>query len=136
MMDWCRSMPKYKEGTPEWIQNQMEKFGYASVSHGTLRTQDLLPEFLSVMESFEPEGAKEIRNQVEDLLSKGMSQGVDFDDMWSDENPMWESEQMMFIMHEDLFDKLQDFAPEGFTFGASEGDASDFGFWPIPEDIF
>lgn len=33
----------------------------------------------------------------------------------------------------DLMDVLDTFAPEGYYFGVTEGDSSDYGFWEIPE---
>jgi len=34
-----------------------------------------------------------------------------------------------------LTDALNEHAPDGFMFGAHEGDGSDFGFWPIPCEV-
>lgn len=35
---------------------------------------------------------------------------------------------------DDLFDLLDDLAPNGYYFGATDGDGSDFGFWTICEE--
>ncbi len=41
-------------------------------------------------------------------------------------------EEKCYIM-ENIFDYLNEIAPEGCYFGAHEGNGSDFGFWEIPE---
>jgi len=46
----------------------------------------------------------------------------------------YEDERAVYII-EDLTDALNDLAPEGIYFGASEGDGAEFGFWQAdPED--
>jgi hypothetical protein len=70
-----------------------------SVSHGTLRPEDLVPTFAILLYKLDPEHFPE-RHPV-DL----------------EEEVEW------------LIDRLNDYAPPYFYFGAHPGDGSDFGFW-------
>ena len=93
-----------------------------SLSHGTMRTQDLLPEFLDA-----------IRDTAEyaQLIAQpfGVIPAHAIDD---DLNEWWHSEDASFVVDE-LFDVLDSYAPDGYYFGAHPGDGSDYGFWVIEE---
>lgn len=101
--------------------------GPGTVSHGTLREEDLVPVFLSVLESLDPVRKTEIslaHSQTIDILA---------DSEQAEVTPV--SPDAAGWLMEALFDALNDAAPEGFFFGAIEGDGSDFGFWEIdPEE--
>ena len=85
-----------------------------SLSHGTLRNEDLIPEFAIFLEEHaESNYAKFIQNTHN--FSVLMTENYD-------------GEQAHYTL-EDLFDALNDIAPDGCYFGAHEGDGSDFGFW-------
>ena len=87
-----------------------------SLSHATMRPQDLIPRFLDVLREHAPE--KYAPTPV----------------IPSDEDhPWWDSEDAHYLL-EDLFDALQDIAPEGCYFGAHPGDGSDYGFWEISDE--
>jgi len=95
-------------------------FAYAgTVSHGTLREQDLAPTFLSVLDDLNPTVADHLRREYAEALD-ALS-----DDEWV-ESVGW--------LFEELYDALDNVAPEGYRFGAHEGDGSDFGFWPVEDD--
>jgi hypothetical protein len=76
-----------------------------TVSYGTLRPEDLIPVF------------------VNELRRLGHA-ATHFDAEWLVENP----EDAAWLLA-DLFDALNDVAPDGTYFGAHEGDGADFGFW-------
>ena len=92
----------------------------SSVSCGTLRKQDLIPAFLDALADVDPMAYAQLV-----LMPFGPVPGYAQDDASSD---WWDSEDASFLL-ESLFDALSDAAPEGFYFGAIEGDGSDFGFW-------
>lgn len=89
------------------------------VSCDTLRPEDLLVKFWSA--------AEQISADLTDLLPD-LQRLVGEDSSESD----WNDEQAGWTL-ESLTDRLQDAAPTGFYFGASEGDGACFGFW-LSED--
>ena len=92
------------------------------VSKATLRIQDLIPAFLSVLR--ERDSATYDQIMVNRYLSAHALE--------DDEAEYWESEDALWLL-EELFDVLNDTAEEGEYFGAHEGDGSLFGFWPAEE---
>jgi hypothetical protein len=87
-----------------------------TVSHGTLREEDLVPAFLSTLKELDLERGLRIEHAYEDVIEHLMT-GLE-------PNP----DDVQALM-EDLFDGLDACAPPGWSFGAHEGDGSDFGFW-------
>jgi hypothetical protein len=91
-----------------------------TVSHGTLRNEDLLDSFASELEYWCSDAGRAQRDKFMALVDAAR-QCADPD-----------SEEAGYIV-EELFDALNTFAPEGYYFGANEGDGSDFGYWPVGE---
>lgn len=89
-----------------------------TVIHATHRNCDLIPAFLEVLKD-----TPEYLQLAHIVPSSAME---DEYDSW------WESDDAMFLVT-DLFDTLDGYAPEGYYFGAIEGDGSDFGFWKWDE---
>ena len=105
-------------------------YGYLSVSHGTLRSQDLLPAFLSTLDTYRNPSDTE----AADLVAQAR-QEVPQDAWNNDAHPYWNTEEAGYLINETLFDALNAICPEGcYYFGTLEGDASDFGFWPCMEE--
>lgn len=93
---------------------------FGTVSHGTLRNEDLLSTFASELESCcENHGA--IVSQYAKLLKEAFEIDPDHENASEIVN--------------DLIDSLNDFAAPYSYFGAIEGDGSDFGFWPDIEPL-
>lgn len=90
-----------------------------SVSHGTHRAQDLVPRFLGILRTFN-------QDQYKRLLATMVEDGYKSD--ISEDDSYWESDPCMEMITE-LFDSLNEEAPDGCYFGAHPGDGSDFGFW-------
>lgn len=86
-----------------------------SVSSGTMRYEDLIPAFMSVLREYSPERAASMEGWEPQPLEDG-----DYPDA-----------EATSIFVDALFDDLNEIAPEGCYFGASEGDGADYGFWPF-----
>lgn len=88
-----------------------------SVSSGTLKSEDLIPKFLGVLKTY----------------------GKDKYDEYIKENPEvedWKNldEETMGWVVDELTDLLNEIAPDGCYFGASDGDGADFGFWSMSNE--
>lgn len=94
-----------------------------TVSEATMRPQDLLPKFLSVLEAYHPEAYAKIEAEFGAKLDN-----IDADDEW------WESEECSWLLDEDVWEAMNDIAPEGYYFGAHPGDGADYGFWEAEGD--
>jgi hypothetical protein len=91
-----------------------------TVSHGTLRPEDLIPHFAETLEDFASEAyAVEVKADEHIELARKVK-GLILDRM----SPEGIEETLT-----DLFEALDTYAPAGHTFGAHEGDGSDFGYW-------
>lgn len=93
-----------------------------SISHGTLRYVDLIPTFWDFLRAVAPETNVTLADV--DLYSLILDADSDAD--FTSEELEGASELL-----NSLLDILNDLAPEGCYFGASEGDGSDFGFWYV-----
>ncbi len=96
-----------------------------SVSHATMRSEDLIPAFLDCLESQRPL-RKEHRKLVREIRER------------MEAEQYFDSEDSHFDL-EELFDVLGEYAPEYFYFGSHPGDGSDYGFWlseDFPDDSF
>jgi hypothetical protein len=86
------------------------KMKLGSISHGTLRSEDLIEAFASELARV-PGHARLVR-KAEQVLER------------ADEREMSE------FLGEELFEAMERLAPPFAYFAASEGDGSDFGYWP------
>ena len=98
-----------------------------SISHGTMRMEDVLPIMYSTLFKENPRKARQIHNSCIGFLEAMCDKNCGIDNDW------WDSEEAHFI-YEDLEDALQEYAPEGHYFGTHEGDGSDLGFWPEEDE--
>lgn len=93
-----------------------------SISHATMRNEDLIPVFL--------EELKRLDDGTHARLIKDIEQNQNsttYDDYYESEDAQWDLEE--------LFDALNEHAPPYCYFGAHQGDGSDYGFWPNIESI-
>ena len=101
-------MPDYDNRKEEAAHASKARIG--SVSSGTMRAEDLVPAFMSVLRELSPDHK---------LLT------ADVDD---------QDEEELDDLVVSLFDALEEFAPPYCYFGAHPGDGSDYGFW-VWDDI-
>lgn len=103
-----------------------------SVSHGTMREEDLIPRFMSELEDRQndnlytnqgDEAAMVALNTRVTALLADIESRIEADDYYESEDAQWDLES--------LFDALDLFAADGLTFGAHPGDGSDYGYWPV-----
>ncbi len=100
-------------------------FHFGTISHGTLRTQDLLRSFADECERLMPFNTK-------DLVSEARANAEILDMFKKDGSPVAtnrDHEIAQYVL-DDLTSQLCDIANKHEAyFGAHEGDGSDFGFW-------
>ena len=105
-----------------------------TVSHGTMRPQDLIPAFLraiAVIAQHKPEGFNHSHaNALQVAYPHSVPNWV-VDE--GDDCPWWDAEESGWLL-ETLFEGLNSVAPEGYYFGAHPGDGSDYGFWEGQND--
>ena len=97
-----------------------------SVSHGTLRSEDLLPAFLATLFILDPkhDSMAVLRDEVDDVLARLAADPLDDK----------ANEDASELINEVLIDAINDALPRGWYFGANEGDGADFGVWQ-DEDV-
>ena len=111
------------------LENKIE---IGSLIHATLRSEDLLPAFLHALEDYKHPKAGAFNSELIEL-GFGYSQcgvcGLGNREEW----PEAFDDDMASEIISDMMAALNELAPDGFYFGAHEGDGSDFGFWPLSE---
>lgn len=114
----------------------MKPASIGTVSHGTLRTEDLLSEFTSELEwqirrcgeYFSQPENREQANKFNELV--GAAQ-----DQWEEDGETLKDEDVASEIVDELQEALGEFAGPYCYFGTHEGDGSDFGFWPSLMEI-
>ena len=96
-----------------------------TISHGTLRPQDLIPAFLDALRAVALAAYAAAMAQPDGFAIRVI-------DAPADDSDWWHGDEAQALL-ERLTDALESSAPEGHYFGAHPGDGSDFGFWPIEE---
>ena len=91
-----------------------------SISHGTLRPQDLIPAFLDALAVVDPAAHTQFCLSPFGPIPAYASEDDDSD--W------WVSDECQWLMT-DLHNALDDASPEGYYFGSHPGDGADFGYW-------
>jgi hypothetical protein len=89
---------------------------FGTVSHGTLRTEDLIDTFAWEIRRMRGSLPPDMERDVKDCQARFATQ-CGLDDGFCEE------------VLDQMFDLMDTFAPPHAWFGASEGDGSDFGYW-------
>ena len=103
----------------------MTTINVGTVSHGTMRPQDLIPAFLDCLAEVWPEA-------YEGYMVAAFGPIPAYVQDEGDDSEWWDSEDAHYLL-DGLFDALNEAAPEGYYFGAHPGDGSDYGFWACEE---
>ena len=94
---------------------------YGTISHGTMRMQDLIPAFLDAVRGIAP---AEYEAYMAMPFGPAPAHALEDDDAeW------WGSDDALYLFN-DLMETLDQHAPDGYYFGTHPGDGSDFGYWP------
>lgn len=97
-----------------------------TVSHGTMRTCDLVQSFWSILNRFS--------DPFEMLALEGELQEhchVKHDRWPDDDDERWDSESMSWVLHETIWLMMEELSPKGHYFGSHPGDGADYGYWRI-----
>jgi hypothetical protein len=92
--------------------------GY-SVSHATLREEDIYDSF-----------SQFLKEHIGLLSESNAAKFANIQEEWATADEETRSD----IINGDFFDLMSSIEPEGTSFGAHEGDGSDFGFWKYDDD--
>ena len=95
-----------------------------TVSHGTMREEDLIPTFMAFLDCHAPAEAQKVRDEFGPafVMRCGVAGALEYPTQGETSNREW--------LMEMLWEAMEAIAPEGSYFSAIEGDGSDYGFWP------
>ncbi len=112
---------------------------FGSISHGTMRDVDLLDSFSDTLEHLSTSNCGKL--YIKDIIKEARKYKnflIKHEDKLykPHHEKIRESifETISYIINEDLFNALNEFAPPQYYFGAHPGDGADYGFWPS-EDL-
>lgn len=91
-----------------------------SVSHGTMRSQDLIPRFLKIIRDT-PEYV-----QMMNIVPVHAAE---------DDTAEWWFSDEAYSHLTDLIDVLDNYAPDNYYFGTHPGDGSDYGYWKVANEF-
>ncbi len=97
--------------------------GFGSISSGTMRKEDLIPDFVWELHHIFKHRSKKL-SIIEyrlKMAEKFENKNDTPDEYWNNELSDWDLEF--------LFDMLDEYSPAYGYFGANTGDGSDYGFW-------
>jgi len=105
-------------------QKQRTQYPMGTVSSGTMREEDLIPDFCYQLSQLARQSgilpAKARRAHL--ALVKEIEARMEGEDYF-------ESEDAGYDLNESLFDALNEYSAPYFYFGAHPGDGADYGFW-------
>lgn len=100
--------------------------GY-TVSGATMRTADLIGSFMDYVDACMPDEAAALREEFADVFAYMDGDGAD--DAWFTSAPDGIAEDADYLLNENIFDLMNEIAPENYHFSSHEGDGACYGFW-------
>ncbi len=104
-----------------------KKWRNVSLSHATMRNEDLIPAFFRFLEEHDPKEAESLLADYP-YFAEFAATGS-----WSFIGEKWYLSQEADYLCMALFTEIDAIAPDGYYFGAHPGDGSDYGFWECEE---
>jgi hypothetical protein len=98
----------------------MKYADFGSISHATMRNEDLIPCFRDELETLLSRQSRRFKRKEYRATIREADKIIKSED--------WDSEAADYAL-DALFGALEAFAPPYTYFGAHEGDGSDYGFW-------
>lgn len=95
-----------------------------TVSHGTMRTPDLLNSFADELDRLIAVGTAP--KEKADTISTARMYARKYNELVMSQSDSDAAQEYL----DGMFDYFNTLAPEGVYFGAHPGDGSDYGFWP------
>ena len=114
------SMQKKTESLSKKSEASIDDLKGMVVSEGTMGVNVLIRKYLDVLETYAPDNYKVYIEANPELKDRNVWMALDVRDK-------------SYIVDE-LADELDKIAPEGYYFGASEGDGACYGFWEVESD--
>lgn len=114
------SMSKKKESLIKKFEANIDDLKGMVVSEGTMGVNALIRKYLAVLETYAPDNYKAYIEANPELKDRDVWMALDVEDK-------------SYIVDE-LANELDKIAPEGYYFGASEGDGACYGFWEVEPD--
>jgi len=104
------------------------KYVGIELSNATMREEDLIPSFLgflnAIVEECEIQGEV---NAIEEEVTQLEREDGDYKEEYR--------EQASWILNEDIWDLINNIAPDYTYFGSQEGDGACYGFWTDDESL-
>lgn len=105
-----------------------------SISHGTMREEDLIPRFVATLDALkEEESLSKFPNVARYARIDDVLMGIEQQRLKLTWGAYFVSEDASYDL-EVLFDLLNEYAPDGYYFGSHPGDGADYGFWQSEEE--
>ena len=103
------------------------------LSNATMRSEDLIPNFMNFLQSIKDDC--EIQKEVDEIQKEVDSLRLEEHPGYGEYYKNEDLEQASWILNEDIWDLLQEIAPEFTYFGSHEGDGACYGFWTDDESL-
>ena len=120
-------LEQLREAVADWLLQKHDSL-IGSISHATMRAEDLIPCFSSELERLAKQAAPHLGAVDPDHMKIVNECNALTEDDYNSED-VETIERISWLLNEDLFNALDSFAPSGLYFGANEGDGSDYGYW-------